>query len=83
RPKTAPVFTLATLLDAPRCGVSLLSTAFIDRSLAQHLADAGDAVVFVNTDDLGRFWPRPDRDRFNTALVERNLASLASNRDAR
>ena len=47
--------------------------------LAQHLADAGDAVAFINTDDLGRFWPRPDHDRFNAALVERNLASLASN----
>lgn len=47
--------------------------------LAQHLADAGDAVAFINTDDLGRSWPRPDHDRFNTALVERNLASLASN----
>jgi adenylylsulfate kinase len=47
--------------------------------LAQHLADTGDAVAFINTDDLGRSWPRPDHDRFNTALVERNLASLASN----
>jgi adenylylsulfate kinase len=46
--------------------------------LAQHLADAGDAVAFINTDDLGRYWPRPDHDRFNTALVQRNLASLAS-----
>jgi adenylylsulfate kinase len=47
--------------------------------LAQHLADAGDTVAFINTDDLGRCWPRPDHDRFNTALVQRNLASLASN----
>ncbi len=47
--------------------------------LAQHLADEGDTVAFINTDDLGRFWPSPDQDRFNTALVERNLASLASN----
>ena len=47
--------------------------------LAQHLADAGDTVAFINTDDFGRLWPRPDRDRFNTVLVERNLTSLASN----
>jgi predicted kinase len=47
--------------------------------LAQHLADAGDTVAFINTDDLGRCWPRPDQDRFNAALVQRNLASLASN----
>jgi adenylylsulfate kinase-like enzyme len=47
--------------------------------LAEYLAQAGDAVAFINTDDLGRSWPRPDHDRFNAALVERNLASLASN----
>lgn len=47
--------------------------------LADYLGEAGDAVAFINTDDLGRSWPRPDHDRFNVALVERNLASLATN----
>jgi hypothetical protein len=51
----------------------------VSEVLAQHLADSGDAVAFINIDDLGRSWPRPDHDRFNTALVQQNLASLASN----
>ena len=46
--------------------------------LAEHLADAGEAVAFINTDDLGRSWPRPASDPFNVALVTRNLAALAS-----
>ena len=46
--------------------------------LAEHLADAGEAVAFINTDDIGRSWPRPASDPFNHALVTTNLASLAS-----
>jgi adenylylsulfate kinase len=46
--------------------------------LAEQLADAGEAVAFINTDDIGRSWPRPASDPFNNALATRNLASLAS-----
>lgn len=47
--------------------------------LAEHLADAGEAVAFINTDDLGTSWPRPPDDPFNVRLVTKNLAQLASN----
>jgi predicted ABC-type ATPase len=47
--------------------------------LAEHLAHAGDAVAFINTDDLGAAWPRPPDDPFNATLVTENLAALARN----
>jgi MoxR-like ATPase len=47
--------------------------------LAEHLAAAGDAVAFINTDDLGASWPRPPEDPFNVDLVTKNLAALTSN----
>ncbi len=47
--------------------------------LAERLADADEAVAFINTDDLGTSWPRPANDPFNHALVTKNIAALASN----
>ena len=47
--------------------------------LVEHLADAGEAVAFINTDDLGVAWPRPAQDPFNVRLATKNLAALASN----
>jgi predicted ABC-type ATPase len=43
--------------------------------LAEQLAAAGDAVAFINTDDLGACWPRPAKDPFNATLVTKNLSS--------
>ncbi len=53
--------------------------ATVGEVLAKQLADAGDAVAFINTDDLGACWPRPPEDPFNVALVTKNLAALVSN----
>jgi gluconate kinase len=47
--------------------------------LAENLANAGEAVAFINTDDLGASWPRSARDPFNLDLVTMNLAAIASN----
>ena len=47
--------------------------------LAEHLADVGEAVAFINTDDLGTSWPRPAEDPFNVTLVTKNLAAVANN----
>jgi gluconate kinase len=47
--------------------------------LAEYLAAAGDAVAFINTDDLGSSWPRPAEDPFNAALVTKNLRAVARN----
>jgi adenylylsulfate kinase-like enzyme len=47
--------------------------------LAEHLADASEAVAFINTDDLGTSWPRPPEDPFNVSLVTKNLGALAKN----
>ena len=47
--------------------------------LAEYLAAADDAVAFINTDDLGAFWPRPAGDPFNATLVAKNLRVLARN----
>lgn len=51
----------------------------VGQVLAEHLAGAGDAVAFINTDELGASWPRPPEDPFNVSLVTKNLAVLASN----
>lgn len=50
--------------------------------LAEHLANAGESVAFVNIDDLGTAWPRPPADPFNVTLVTQNLGALASNYQA-
>ncbi|HEX6233531.1 MAG TPA: AAA family ATPase [Jiangellaceae bacterium] len=47
--------------------------------LAEHLAHAGEAVAFINTDNLGTSWPRPPEDPFNVRLVTKNLGALANN----
>jgi hypothetical protein len=47
--------------------------------LAEHLADAGEAVALINTDDLGTSWPRPPDDPFNVSLVTKNVGALANN----
>lgn len=51
----------------------------VGESLAKHLAEAGDVVALINTDDLGAFWPRSADDPFNAGLVVENLGAVASN----
>lgn len=54
----------------------------IGEVLAEHLANTGEAVAFVNIDDLGTAWPRPADDPFNVAVVTQNLGALVSNYQA-
>jgi gluconate kinase len=51
----------------------------VGEHLAELLSQAGEAVAFINTDDLGRCWPRPTGDPFNVDLLVRNLTAVASN----
>src|SRR5947207_117269 len=71
----APVFDRAVWLN----GTVGAGKTTVGEVLVEHLADAGDAVAFINTDDLGNSWPRPADDRFNVALVTQNLGALARN----
>ena len=51
----------------------------IGETMAEVLADTGEAVAFVDVDALGVAWPRPADDPYNVRLAARNLGSLADN----
>jgi len=51
----------------------------IGATVAERLANKGEAVAFIDTDALGDLSPRPADDPFNTRLVAKNLSAVASN----
>jgi gluconate kinase len=51
----------------------------IGETVAQVLANAGDAAAFIDVDALTVSWPRPADDPYNVRIAARNLASLAEN----
>jgi len=51
----------------------------IGETMAEVLADDGDAVAFIDVDALGAAWPRPADDPYNVRLAAKNLGSVAEN----
>jgi adenylylsulfate kinase-like enzyme len=58
------------------CGSGKTTTG---ETVAEVLADGGDAVAFVDVDALGIAWPRPADDPYNVRLAAKNLGSMAEN----